>query len=166
MHVPYSTVLNFSVQYAIYDWLDKFTENSEWVRPPAFLAEIAGNLVDLIGRIASIVEVFFHGLGIILVSPLKQNKSENLQRGWSILKTTPHYAFMILAIPVGLIEDLIYFVSEPRMLAYNRFEGLSVLKKHAIAGTLETENCNHELNQALIKTKVRLMQWQDRQRKT
>jgi hypothetical protein len=164
MHVPYSTVLNFSAQHTIHNCLDKFTENSEWTRPPAFLAEVSGNLVDLAGIVASTVEVFFHGLGIILASPLEQNKSEKLQRGWSILKTTPYWATMILVLPLDLIEDLILFISEPRLLVYKRVERLCVDKKHVIAGTFRAKEWKDERSDVSLKMKHRLMDWQRKNR--
>ena len=66
----YSYLVNYSIQYELYDWHDKNTNKADSsLKLPGLGVWTTSCLVTLVTRIFGVVEVFFKGIGISLKHP-------------------------------------------------------------------------------------------------
>ena len=150
--------LGYQIEYSIFTNLDKTTEQTKWLRPPAFLAFGASSLTKLVVRTFSIAELAIHGLGLVLSSA---PSSENRAYGWSLLKRVPEQGLNILAIFPGLLIDPVIIFREPKFYILTHAEHIKVAFRHAKAGTIGNQDYKKDSQNAIGMAKEKLIEWQE-----
>lgn len=152
---------NYQIQYQIFNYLDKSTEQTQKLRFPAFLAFSASNLVHLITGTASIAELAIHGLGLVFTS---YPSSERNQRGQALLKRIPlRFAGLFIAFPVVSIINTVFIIGEPKLYILNNVEYMKVNRIHLEAGTIGTQAYEADSQMTDGRAKRKLLEWQRRE---
>ena len=150
---------NYQIQYQIFSYLDRNTEQTQKLRFPAFLAFGASNLTHLTTGTASVAELTIHGLGLVLTS---YPSSERSLHGQALLKRIPlRLVELVVALPVVSIINAVIIVGEPKHYILSNREYMEVNRRHLEAGTIGTPFYEKESQRAKGIAKEKLIKWQE-----
>jgi len=141
-----SYLVNYEIQFKMYDWLDKKTEETQWLKLPGIGMCCASTLVTTVTRVSGIAEVFFKGLGILATSPFTNNRINNAKLGLSeIFVHTPKNVLRSACIPVEFIYGVIFNLCEPKFFTIETSNWMKVNVIHARAGTVGSYNYKQDM---------------------
>ncbi|MGB7128835.1 MAG: hypothetical protein WBD50_07105, partial [Candidatus Rhabdochlamydia sp.] len=135
---------NYQIQYQIFNYLDKTTEQTKWLRPPAFLAFGVSSLAYFTTRTLSVLELTIHGLVL-------SSSSENRARGWILLKRAPCQVGNLVAILPNALINAITIIGEPKFYILSNSEHMKVNRIHLEAGTIGTQPYEIDSQRAIGK---------------
>ncbi len=151
----YSYLVNYRIQYELYDWHDKNTDKEDsWLRLPGLGIWTTSCLVTLVSRIFGIVEVFFKGIGISLRHPTQAPNELGLKTIKNILRvfhTVPLFLFGVL-----------WVFGEPKSITLTVLECARVNLKYARLGAIGKEEHVKELGYVNQTAYVQLLDYQKR----
>lgn len=134
----YSYLVNYRIQYELYDWHNKNTDKEDsWLMLPGLGIWTTSCLVTLVSRIFGVVEVFFKGIGISLKHPTQAPNELGMKTIKNILRvfhTVPLFLF-----------GLIWVFGEPKFLTLTVLECAKINLKHARLGNIGKEEHVKEL---------------------
>lgn len=104
--VPYFDMLNYQAQASLFNDLDRFTEGTDRLRWPAFIAWNVSSAIGIATRILSIAEVTIHGLALLFIAPFSENSVFCMKKSYELtsmipMKIVKAIGFFFIAIPIN-----------------------------------------------------------------
>lgn len=161
--ISYSEKLNYRIQNYIYESLHQYTEKTDYLRIPAFIALTNSNVTNVVLRVFSIVETAIHSLGLFFLAhvtrdPFYTNKKVTL------LSRLASETLDIICLPFQIfqiLEDTGFILISPKNFIFRNFEYAQVNNRHIVSNTLNSKIHRRDLNDADAKAYRRFVRFEE-----
>lgn len=151
---------NYQVQNQIFSKLYRDTAKTEWIKGPAFIAFGASTTIRIVALTASIGELTFKGLRLVVSS---NPSSEQSLRGRVLLKKVPlKVAWDLIGASLSmLIINSIRVTFDTEYYILSRAEHSKVDWDHAEKGTIGSEDYRYDSDDATGRAKTGREKWKN-----
>lgn len=154
---------NYKMQFQIFDYFDKYTEENHPSKMMGLSVCAASNIITLMTRIAAVVEVFFGGLNILFSIPFQNERIHNLKSGlYEVFLHTSKNILRTCFTIIEFIDGVIFNFIEPKHYLMEIKECMRVNLLHAERGTINSSEHKKELNYVEGQVKPKFMKYQSR----
>ena len=159
----YSYLVNYQIQSQIYNLLDEYTEETEYLTSSGMGVWCVSNVITTIARVVGVAEVFIKGTGVFLSAPYTNNCIHNAKLGLNeIFVHTTKNILRTTCIPIDFFLGSIFIFIEPKSFTKEMAECMRVNLLHAERGTLHSDMHQNDLMSVSGVVKPDFMAYQGR----
>lgn len=163
LHPTFSDTLNNHINQLIFNYADRITENKSRPRLEAYSSCLMSNIIGLVMRVASIIEMTIHGSGLLIVSSFSQNRAQKIQEGIDYLKQVPCEIACWPLLCIESLADSFHAIIDPKYFILYQSECTKTTPHHIGKGNeckITNPNCALYCSDPSARAKRRLLEFQ------
>jgi hypothetical protein len=159
----YSYGINYIVQAGLYNSLDKKTDDMEPGRLPVFIIWSASSAITGVARISGVVETFFKGGVMLVISPFADSPYEKAKEGADELFChTSKNVVRLIELPFEYIAGSVYSMIIPKEFIMNLAESTKITLRYAKLKKLGSKEHLVDLSYIRETVNPKFFDYQDR----